>query len=96
MSEEGIKLNHIMQIRVDMPLWKSFRALCLRNDTTPSELVREFMRDILMVREEQTIAAGLDAAEEDLKKQISYTDVGKVAKKTHRHVKDASEEMWSL
>jgi len=94
MSEEGVKQNHIMQIRVDMPLWKRFRAVCLRNDTTPSEMVREFMR--AMVREEQTIAAGLDAAEEDLKKQISYTDVGKVAKKTHRHVKDASEEMWSL
>ena len=53
-AEEDVKKAHIMQIRVEWSLWKRFKSCCNRNDATPSEVVREFMR--AMVREERGLS----------------------------------------
>lgn len=90
-SDEDIKTNHIMQIRVEQTLWKRFKSCCARNDATPSEIVREFMR--AMVREERGLSKALDQAEADLNSAI-YTDVGAVSKQEHGKLKQSSDELW--
>ena len=92
-AEEDVKKAHIMQIRVDMPLWKRFKSCCTRNDATPSEVVREIMR--AMIREERGLSKALDEAQRDLEEH-TYTDVGAVAKVQHEKIKNESKDLWSL
>ena len=91
-SDEDIKTNHIMQIRVEQTLWKRFKSCCARNDATPSEIVREFMR--AMVREERGLSKALDDAQADLDSAI-YTDINAVSKQEHEKMRTSSEELWN-
>jgi hypothetical protein len=39
--------THIMQIRIPRRLWKNFQDLCSQSDATPSEVVREMIRNVV-------------------------------------------------
>ena len=45
--------THIMQIRIPETLWKKFQILCDQSDATPSETVREMIRNV--VRESRNL-----------------------------------------
>ena len=45
--------THIMQIRIPRRLWKNFQDLCSESDATPSEVVREMIRNV--VRESRNL-----------------------------------------
>jgi metal-responsive CopG/Arc/MetJ family transcriptional regulator len=54
-SKDGDRKTHIMQIRIHETLWKKFQTLCDHSDTTPSETIREMIRNI--VRESRDLDA---------------------------------------
>lgn len=68
-SKDGDKKTHIMQIRIHESLWKKFQILCDKSDATPSETVREMIRNV--VRESRDLNALLSEREEIIRARMN-------------------------
>jgi hypothetical protein len=68
MATNGEVKGHTIQVRVPMRLWQKFRAACRRNDSTPSEVLRDMMRT--MVKEEPDVRRALDRMEQEVRASL--------------------------
>jgi hypothetical protein len=85
-SKDGDRKTHIMQIRIPGTLWKKFQILCDQSDATPSETVREMIRNV--VRESRNLDALLAEHEQNIRTRMKSP--AEVASETATNLKKDS------
>ncbi len=89
---EGAHKNHLLQVRLPRDLWLKFRYACLREDCTPSEMLRTFIRSY--VKREKAASDLLRIAERDIKERIYGLTVEQLTDEVADYFDQRSKEKW--